>query len=101
MLRFSAINRVVLRQLFSIIAFILSSSTPVGRPKRDASLRSKSLERKRANQYWHWRSVNDFHHKYDTTFSELALRFHLFGSNKVKCVENDRLECPFQINAKQ
>ena len=77
MLSFSAISHVVLRRLFSIIDFILSSSTSVGRPERGAPLRSKSPERKRAKQ----------HH---TTFSELALRFYLFGSNKVKCDENDR-----------
>ena len=38
MLSFSAISRVVLRRLFSSIAFNLSSSTPVGRPDRGASL---------------------------------------------------------------
>ena len=42
-----------------------------------------------------------FHHKHNTTFSELALRFYLFGSNKVKCDDNDRLESAFQISAKQ
>ena len=60
MLSFSAISRVVLRWLFSIIAFILSPPTSVGRPERGASLRSKSPEQKRANQFWHWRSVHDF-----------------------------------------
>ena len=42
-----------------------------------------------------------FHHKYHTTYFELALRFYLFASNKVKCDENDRLESLFRINAKQ
>ena len=36
-----------------------------------------------------------------TTFSEFALRFYLFGSNKVKCDGNDCLESLFQVNAKQ
>ena len=44
MLSFSAISCVVLRRLFPTIAFILSSSTSVGRPERGASLRSKSPE---------------------------------------------------------
>ena len=100
MLSFSAISRVVLRRLFSIIAFILSSSTSVERQKRGESLRSKSPEREGANQFWHWRSINDFSHKHYTTFSELALRFYHFESNKVRCDENDRLQSPFQINAK-
>ena len=78
MLSFSVISRVVLRRLFFNIAFI-SSSTSVGRPERGASLKSKSPERKRADQFWHWRSVNDFS----------------------KCDENDRLGSPFQINEKQ
>ena len=60
MLSFYAIPRVVLRRLFFIIAFILSSSIAVGRPERGASLRSKSPERKREKQFWYWRSVNDF-----------------------------------------
>ena len=97
MLSFSVISRVVLGRLFSIIAFILWSSTSVGRPERGASMRSKSPERKQENQFW----LMIFHYKHHTTFSELALRFCLFGSNKVKCDENDRLESPFQINAKQ
>ena len=42
-----------------------------------------------------------FHHEHHITCSELALRFYIFRSNKVKCDENDRLESPFQINAKQ
>ena len=42
-----------------------------------------------------------YHHRHHTNFSELALRFYLFGSNVVKCHENDRLESPFQINEKQ
>ena len=50
MLSFSAISRVVLCRLFSIIAFILSSSASVGRPERGASLRSKSPERKAATE---------------------------------------------------
>ena len=41
-----------------------------------------------------------FHHKNHITFSKLALRFCLFRSDKVECDENDRLESPFQINAK-
>ena len=41
------------------------------------------------------------YYKHHTTFSELALGFYLFGSNKVKFYENDRLESSFQINAKQ
>ena len=101
MLSFSAISYVVLRRLLSIITFIFSSSPSVGRPERGSSFMSKSPERKRANQFWHWRSVNDFHHKHHTTFSEHALRFYLFGSNKVKCDENDRLDSPFQTKAKQ
>ena len=36
MLSFSAISGVVVRRLFSIIAFILTSSTSVGRPERGA-----------------------------------------------------------------
>ena len=52
-LSLSSISRVVLHWLFSIIAFILSSSTSVGRPERGASLRSKSPERKRVNQFRH------------------------------------------------
>ena len=83
MLSFSVISRVVLRRLFSNIAFILSSSISVGRPERCASL------------------MMIFHHKHHTTFSELELRFYLFGSNKVKCDKSDRLESPFQMNAKQ
>ena len=50
MLSFSGISRVVLRRLFSIIAFILSSSTSVGHAAHGASLKSKSPVRKRANQ---------------------------------------------------
>ena len=49
---FSATSRVVLRRLFSITPFILSSLTSVGRPERCASLRSESPERKRANKIW-------------------------------------------------
>ena len=60
MLSFSAISRVVICRFFFIVAFILSSSTSVGRPERGASLKSKSPERQRANQFCHWRSVNDF-----------------------------------------
>ena len=100
MLSCSAISRVVLRRLFSIIAFILSSSTLVGRPERGASLRSKSLEQEQTNSGTGV-LLMIFHHKHHTTFSELALRFYLSGSNKVKCDENERLESPFQINAKK
>ena len=42
-----------------------------------------------------------FIYKHHTSFSELALRFYLFGSNKVKCDENGHLESAFQIGAKQ
>ena len=101
MLSFSVISHVVLRWIFSIIAFILSSTTSVVHPERGASLRSKSPELKRAKQFWHWRLLIIFHHKHHTTFSELALRFYLFGSNKVNCDENGRLKSSFQINRKQ
>ena len=101
MVSFSAISRVVLRLLFSIIAFILSSSTLVGHSERGSSLRSESPERKRAKQFWHCRLLMIFHHKHHITFSELVLRFYFFVSNKVNFDENDRLEAPFQINAKQ
>ena len=101
MLSFSTISRVVLRRLFPIIAFILSSPISVGRPERGASLRLKSPERTRATNSGTGVLLMIFHHKHHTTFSELALRFYLFGNNKVKYDENDRLESQFQINAKQ
>ena len=31
-----------------------------------------------------------FHYEHHTTFSKIALRFYLFGSNTVKCDENDQ-----------
>ena len=90
MLSFSAISRVVLHRLFSIIAFILLSSISVGRSKKNEQTNSGTGV-----------LLMTFHHKHHTTFSELGLRFYLFGSDKIKCDENDRLESPFQINAKQ
>ena len=84
MLSFSAISRVVLRLLFSIIAFILSSSTSVGRPERGAYLRSKSLEQNEQINSGTAVLLMIFHHKHHTIFSELPLRFYFFGSNKVK-----------------
>ena len=101
MLSLSAIFRVVISRLFSIMAFIVSSSTSVGRPERDASLRSKSPNENEKTNSGTGVLLMIFYHKYHTTFSELALRFYLFGSNKVKCDKNDRLESPFQINVKQ
>ena len=56
----STISRVVLPLLFSIIAFILSSSTSAGRPVRGAFSKSKYPEQKRADQLCHWLSVNGF-----------------------------------------
>ena len=77
MLNFSAISSVVLRRLFFIITFILSLSTS------DGVL------------------LMILHHKHHIIFSELALRFYLFESNKVTCDKNGRLEFGFQIDAKQ
>ena len=46
-------------EVFTAGWFYFMTSASVGHPERGASLRSKFQEHKRANQFWHWCSVND------------------------------------------